>query len=71
MFSINQKKTISEKIQNVLRETNHPELPKGEIQFEIRIQGAEDWSWACIKNNEAVKNPGINLWNEIQDKISK
>lgn len=68
MFSVNQKRDISEKIQNILRETNHPELPEEEIQFEIRINGAESWSWACIKNNGAVTNPGINIWNEIQEK---
>jgi len=69
MFSSNRKRNISDKIQELLRETNHPELPEGEIQFEIRVNGAESWSWACIKNNGAVKNPGINFWNEISEKI--
>lgn len=71
MFSVSQKRNIAEKIQKVLRETNHPELPDGEIQFEIRVNGAESWSWACIKNNSAVQNPGINIWNEIQDKTDR
>jgi len=68
MFSLRQKRDISDKVQAVLRETNHPELPQGEIQFRLHVDGAEPWSWAEIQNNEAVPNAGVNLWNEIQDK---
>lgn len=68
MFSVNQKRTIAEKVQQILRETNHPELPEGEIQFALHVDGAENWSWADIRNNGAVDNPGINPWNEMQDK---
>ena len=67
MFSLNQKREISEAVQKILRETNHPELPEGEIQFLLHVEGAETWSWADIRNNGAVKNPGINPWNEKQD----
>lgn len=67
MFSVNQKREISDKIQKVLRETNHPELPTGEIKFAIHVRGAENWSWADIENNGAVKDPGVNPWNETQD----
>ncbi|MCK9568798.1 hypothetical protein M0R72_07655 [Candidatus Pacearchaeota archaeon] len=67
MFSVLQKREIAEKIQTILRETVHPELPEGEIQFEIHIKGAESWSWAVIRNNGAVTNPGVNPWNEKQD----
>jgi hypothetical protein len=66
MFSVAQKREISEKVQKLLRETNHPELPEGEISFELHINGAEKWSWAVIRNNGAVKTPGVNLWNEAQ-----
>jgi len=66
MFSIQQKREISEKVQQILRETNHPELPKGEIEFVLIVTGAEAWSWAEIKNNGAVPIPGINPWNEKQ-----
>lgn len=69
MFSVLQKRSISNHIQKILRDTKHPELPEKEIQFEIRINGAESWSWTCIKNNSAVENPSINPWNEIQDKL--
>jgi hypothetical protein len=44
MFSVAQKREIAAKIQEILRETDHPELPKGEIQFEIKVYGAESWS---------------------------
>jgi len=70
MFSVAQKRDIADKVQKVLRETNHPELPEGEIQFSLNVYGKASWSWACIKNNEAVKEPGINSWNEIQDPIT-
>ena len=71
MFSILQKRQISEKIQILLRMTNHPELPKEEIQFRLRVAGAEDWSWADIRNNGAVSVPSVNPWNEAQDNDKK
>ena len=67
MFSIRQKRDIANKIQKILRETNHPELPEGEINFNIHINGKEEWSWADIRNNNAVINPGLNPFNEMQD----
>ena len=68
MFSVLQKREIADKVQQALRSTNHPELPSGEIQFELRVDGAESWSWADICNNGAVANPGITPFNEMQDK---
>lgn len=68
MFSVRQKREISERVQQILRETNHPELPTGEIQFSLHVYGREAWSWADIKNNGAVENPPVNPWNESQDK---
>jgi len=44
MFSVRQKREIAEKIQTVLRETKHPELPDGEINFHLHVDGAEPWS---------------------------
>lgn len=69
MFSTKQKREISDKIQAILRDTCHPELPSHEIQFHIHIMGAENWSWADIKNNGACQEPSVNPWNEKQDKI--
>ena len=67
MFSVLQKRVIADRVERILRETNHPELPKGEIQFHLHIDGAEDWSWSDIKNNGAVIDPDINPWNEAQE----
>lgn len=68
MFSVRQKREIAEKVQQILRDTNHPELPeKGEVLFQLHVQGAEHWSWADIRNNEVVMNPGVNPHNEKQD----
>lgn len=67
MFSIRQKREIADAVQRILRATNHPELPSGEIQFHLHVNGAEDWSWADIRNNGSVSNPDINQWNEKQD----
>ena len=67
MFSVRQKREIASKIQRILRDTKHPELPEGEIEFLIRINGAKAWSWADIKNNGAVPVPSVNPHNEQQD----
>ena len=68
MFSVRQKREISEKIQTILRETDHPELPKdSEIKFSLHVDGAESWSWADIKNNGKVIIPSVNSHNEQQD----
>ncbi len=68
MFSIRQKREIADAVQKILRATNHPELPDSEIQFRLHVNGAQEWSWADIENNGAVVNPGVNPWNERQDK---
>jgi hypothetical protein len=66
MFSVAQKRAIATAVQLILRETNHPELPDGEIQFLLHVDGAAPWSWADIRNNGAVLNPDVNPWNEEQ-----
>ncbi|OHD13012.1 MAG: hypothetical protein A2Z96_01235 [Spirochaetes bacterium GWB1_48_6] len=73
MFSVRQKKEIADKVQKILRETAHPELPPEgeEIQFLLHVDGEESWSWADIQNNGAVRNPDVNLYNELQDKQNK
>lgn len=67
MFSLRQKREISDAVQKILRATKHPELPEGEIDFVLHVNGAESWSWADIRNNGDVPLPGINTWNEKQD----
>ena len=68
MFSVEQKREVPERIQEILRQTGHPELPGAEIQFYLHVEGAHDWSWANIKNNGACSNPTVNPWNEKQDR---
>ena len=69
MFSVRQKREITDAVQKILRETNHPELPSlpHEIQFRLQVDGASIWSWATIANNGAVTNPEVNPHNEAQD----
>jgi hypothetical protein len=67
MFSVKEKREIAEKVQRILRDTKHPELPVGEIQFLLHVAGDEpEWSWADIRNNGAVDKPDMNPWNEAQ-----
>ena len=69
MFSVRQKREIAEKVEAILRETGHPELPPPVevIKFLLRVEGAESWSWAEIRDNRSVTNPGVNPHNERQD----
>ena len=67
MFSVEQKREISDAVQKILRQTNHPELPEGEIQFTLEVRGGQSWSWASIQNNGAIESPSVNPWNESQD----
>ncbi len=66
MFSVQQKRDISDAVQKILQNTHHSELPEGEIKFLLRVDGAESWSWAEIRNNEAVIYPTVNPFNEAQ-----
>ena len=59
MFSPDMKKMISEKVQTILRETYHAELPETEINFLLHVDGAEAWSWANIRNNSSDKNKPV------------
>ena len=54
MFSVRQKREIADAVQAALRATNHPELPGGEVSFQLHVNGAQPWSWADIQNNGAV-----------------
>lgn len=51
MFSSKLKAEIAEKVQAILQETGHDELPEGEIEFLLHVDGEEDWSWANIRNS--------------------
>lgn len=71
MFSTQQKRDISDAVQRILRATDHPELPEGEVSFALHVDGAETWSWADIRNNGAVGSPGINPHNELMASLPK
>ena len=71
MFSVQQKREISEAVQKILRKTEHPELPEEEINFFLHVEGRGDLgypSYADIKNNGQVMYPVANPHNELQDK---
>ena len=67
MFSVRQKRQISDAVQKILRDTGHPELPPHEIRFQLHVEGDAAWSFADIQNNGAVREPTVNPWNEQQD----
>lgn len=67
MFSVRQKREISEGIQKLLRDTGHPELPDGEISFILQVKGSTPMSWADIRNNGVVPVPDYNPHNEAMD----
>lgn len=67
MFSVRQKREISEAVQKILRDTMHPELPDTEIEFSLNVKGREVWSFAIIKNNGGIINPSVNPHNEAMD----
>jgi hypothetical protein len=68
MFSVREKRLISDAIQQILRATNHPELPYDEIEFTLHVDGIDSDCWADIANNGSCKNPSINQHNEDLDK---
>ena len=59
MFSPELKKEISDAVQEILQNTKHGELPIGEVNFLLHVDGAESWSWANIKNNGSVNESGV------------
>ncbi len=51
------KKDIAQEIQVLLRSIVDSELPEGEINFILHIDGKEDWSWANIRNDSHKNVP--------------
>ena len=67
MFSAAEKKKISEAIEKVLLEINHPEMPKEKPVFKLHVDGKESWSWADIEPNWIFNKdnmPRSSQWNE-------
>lgn len=70
MFSVKQKQEIAGKIEKILLELNHPEMPKEKPVFELHIEGTEQWSWADIEPNwkyTEINPPSVNPWNEREE----
>jgi len=59
MFSPDMKNMIAKKVQKILQETHHSELPEGEINFLLHVDGAETWSWANIRNSGGQVRPDV------------
>ena len=53
MFSKSEKQMIANKIEEILLDLNHPEMPDEKPKFKLHVDGAEGWSWADIKPNWA------------------
>lgn len=67
MFSVAQKRHISEAVEKALLELHHPEMPTQKPSFKLHVDGKESWSWAEIQPNwtyDDKNKPGVNPWNE-------
>ena len=66
MFSVAEKIEISKKIEKILLDYDHPEMPKERPEFHLKVVGKESWSWAEIDPNWYFENkePGMNPFNE-------
>jgi len=75
MFSVNEKRMIAQKIEELLLSLDHPEMPKEKPSFKIHIEGKESWSWADIEPNwvfdDGKKEMGVNLFNEVARDVLK
>jgi len=57
MFSTIEKMNIAEKIQELLRDMSHPQLPKkGNIHFHLHINGIDPHAF-CDINNVTIRCP--------------
>ncbi len=68
MFSIKENQYIAYKIEKLLLELKHPEMPNEKPDFYLRVEGKESWSFADIKPNWkfGIDNPPtVNPFNEV------
>jgi len=74
VFSLDQKKQIAAKVEEVILSFGHPEMPTEKPTFSLRIEGKDRWSWAEIVPNwkfTDVCKPGVNPHNEQQEERCK
>lgn len=74
MFSLQEKQHIAKKVEELLLSLNHPEMPKEKPKFHLRVDGAEEWSFAEIDPNWTFNKTNqrqVNPWNEVARNIMK
>ena len=71
MFSAEEKKQIAAGVEKLLLALKHPEMPDERPNFQLHVNGKEEWSWADILPNWTFEEaaPGVNPWNENSRKI--
>lgn len=57
MFSPEQKQAIALKVQHAIQQSLNDELPVGEVNFILHVDGAQGWSWGNIRNSSARDVP--------------
>lgn len=68
MFSFNEKRIIAKRVEDIIREINHPEMDNDNIRFQLHIEGRAAWSWADITENRPEQKPA-NTWNEVSRNV--
>jgi len=65
MFSSGTKQHISVEVQKILQKILDSELPQGEINFILHVDGEEGWSWAniCNETNKDKPVPDVLIQN--------
>jgi len=75
MFSVAEKKLIAEKVEKILLDLKHPEMPTSKPKFMLHVDGEESWSWADIEPNwvfdDGKKQLGVNPFNEVSRELHK
>ena len=73
MFSVAEKRMIAEKIEKILLDLKHPEMPDEKPSFKLHVNGKEPWSWADIEPNwvfdDGKRELKINMFNEASRDI--
>lgn len=75
MFSVEEKKLVASKVEELLLSLNHPEMTKDKAMFSLHVQGKEVWSYADIEPNWLFEQKGSpnnpNPWNEVARDVLK
>ena len=61
MFSVKEKQKLSRKIEELIRELNHPEMDNSNIRFKIHIDGMDKLSYADITDNKTAAENNIRI----------